>query len=65
MATKAEIEATKRKLRKEAEEEAKMGPNWAMLAKKSNKGLRKSQAGKKKQDALSKRLPGAGWTKAA
>jgi len=63
MATKAEIEVIKRRLRKEARADSRTGPAWAKLAKKSNKGLRKSQAAKKKQDALDKRLPGAGWTK--
>jgi hypothetical protein len=65
MATKPEIAAIKRRLQKEAEAESKVGQNWAKLAKKSNKGLRKSQAGKKKQDVLHKRLPGAGWTRNA
>jgi hypothetical protein len=65
VATKAEIDAIKRKLAKQSAEESRTGPNWAKLAKKSNKGMRKSNAGKKKQDAMGKRLPGAGWTKNA
>jgi hypothetical protein len=65
MATKTEIETAKRKLRRESEEEARRRPNWTALAKKSNKGLRKSRAGKKRQDALDMRLPGSGWTKNA
>ena len=66
MATKAEIEAIKRRQSKLAEEETSASaPEWKRLAAKSNKGLKKSQANsrKHKQDALLRRLPGAGWTK--
>jgi hypothetical protein len=61
--TKAELEAIKRKLAKQSADEARPATDWAKLARKSNKGLRKSSAQKRKRDALGKRLPGSGWTK--
>ncbi len=65
VATTKELEAIKRRLAREAAEEARSGPDWRKLARKSNKGLKKSRSGKKRQDALDKRLPGAGWTRSA
>ncbi len=62
MATTKELEAIKRRLAREAAEEARSGPDWRKLARKSNKGLKNSRSNDKKQDALDKRLPGAGWT---
>jgi hypothetical protein len=64
MATRTEIEAIKRKLAKQTSLEAAITPDWPGLAAKSNKGLKKSQANsrRRKEDALLRRLPGAGWT---
>lgn len=67
MATRQELEAIKRRLQKKAEEEAAQTPDWKALAKKSNKGLKKSRAGSKrfKEDLLNRggRMPGSGWSK--